>query len=188
MSNGELARVLRTSSRTIERVISRLRTAGIIENVGTGKNDRSLKLTTDTMSALTTGIMSGTNTDTTSGALPTSGVVTTDMTADHNIKKRNRKSSADTSFAFVLRTGKDWKLPQAKLDEYKEAFPRLDVEAELLKAGQWLNDNPSRRKTANGMPRFLGGWLGRAKPDDEQQAIPEATAEQIEAAFQEVVI
>ena len=77
------------------------------------------------------------------------------------------KTTTNTSFAFVLQSKKLWHLPQAKLDEYTKAFPNLDVEAEFRKASQWLIDNPSKRKTARGMTRFLGGWLGRAKPKPE---------------------
>ena len=91
MSNGKLAKVLRTSSRTIERVISKLRTKGIVKDSGTGKNDRCLRLSTDAMSVVSTGITSGVHTDTTSGGVPTLGVVTTDVTADHKLKKGKRK-------------------------------------------------------------------------------------------------
>lgn len=84
LSNGKIAKALKTSSRTIERVIARLRKKGFIEDVGTGKNDRCLRLSTDTMSVVSTGIMSGVDTDIVSEEVPTSGVVTTDMTADHN--------------------------------------------------------------------------------------------------------
>jgi hypothetical protein len=76
--------------------------------------------------------------------------------------------SVNSSFAFVLRGNGFWHLPQAKLDEYKATYPALDVENEIRKAAQWLNDNSDRRKTAKGMPRFLGGWLSRAKPPQAQ--------------------
>ena len=32
------------------------------------------------------------------------------------------------------------------------------------KAAQWTVDNPPKRKSARGMPRFLGNWLSKAKP------------------------
>jgi DNA-binding transcriptional regulator YhcF (GntR family) len=85
----------------------------------------------------------------------------TDLNKTHSV--------GTTSFAFVLMSKCFWHLPQAKLDEYKKAYPGIDVENELRKAAQWLNDNPDRRKTANGMPRFLGGWLSRTKPPQPQQ-------------------
>ncbi len=58
---------------------------------------------------------------------------------------------------------KVWELNQAKVNEWSEAFPHLNVMGELRKARQWLRDNPSKRKTASGMPRFLGAWLSRAQ-------------------------
>lgn len=60
------------------------------------------------------------------------------------------------------RSGNCWPLRKQKLTEYQNTFPRLNVEAEIRKARQWLIDNPSRRKTAQGMPKFLLGWLMRA--------------------------
>lgn len=58
---------------------------------------------------------------------------------------------------------KTWPLTQAKMDEWVEAFPGVDVPAELRKAIQWLKDNPNRSKTARGMPAFFGRWLGNAQ-------------------------
>jgi hypothetical protein len=55
---------------------------------------------------------------------------------------------------------KEWILPATKLAEWSEAYPDLDVLAEMRKARQWCVDNPTRRKTARGMTKFLNGWLG----------------------------
>ncbi len=57
MSNGRLATTFNTDKRTIERAISRLKAKGIIHDFGTGKNDRCLVLTPDTMSVLDTDMM-----------------------------------------------------------------------------------------------------------------------------------
>ena len=59
--------------------------------------------------------------------------------------------------------GKAWGLPEEKLAEWRESFPGIDVAVECRKARQWLIDNPGRRKTKNGMPRFLNAWLSRAQ-------------------------
>lgn len=58
---------------------------------------------------------------------------------------------------------KEFHLTEQKVSEYNEAFPALDVLAEARKARQWLIDNPSRRKTGKGMPRFLFSWLERSQ-------------------------
>ena len=58
---------------------------------------------------------------------------------------------------------KEWQLRESKLSEWNESYSgAVDVLSECRKARQWLKDNPARRKTANGMPRFLGAWLSRA--------------------------
>jgi hypothetical protein len=54
---------------------------------------------------------------------------------------------------------KEWHLHQSKVDEYKESFPGVDVLAECKKARQWCIDNPTNRRTAKGVPAFLGRWL-----------------------------
>lgn len=40
-------------------------------------------------------------------------------------------------------------------------FPGVDVRVELGKMRAWLGANPTRRKTAKGMPRFVVNWLSR---------------------------
>lgn len=57
---------------------------------------------------------------------------------------------------------KQWNLNKSKLGEYKAAYETLDVEAQCKRALQWVNDNPSKKKTSRGMSRFLGAWLARA--------------------------
>jgi hypothetical protein len=39
----------------------------------------------------------------------------------------------------------------------------MDLDAQLRLAGQWLKDNPAKRKTEKGMHRFLFAWLERAQ-------------------------
>lgn len=56
---------------------------------------------------------------------------------------------------------KTWNLRASKLQEFAESFPGVDCLAECRKARQWCIDNASKRKTAGGMPAFLGRWLGK---------------------------
>jgi len=76
--------------------------------------------------------------------------------------------TAESDFVFVLKGGKQWHLPPAKLKEYRKAYSGIDIEAELYKSAQWLIDNPSKRKTPDGMCRYVNGWLGRVKPSKPQ--------------------
>src|SRR5262249_17224097 len=58
-------------------------------------------------------------------------------------------------FPVVGGKAKEWALTDAKLAEYAEAYPGIDVLLECKKARQWCIDNPSKRKTPRGMPAFL---------------------------------
>lgn len=58
---------------------------------------------------------------------------------------------------------REWALTDPFVAQMREAFPTLDVMAEMRKAKAWILANESKRKTAAGMPRFLNSWLGRAQ-------------------------
>ncbi len=75
------------------------------------------------------------------------------------------RSEPPSEFEFPIsgKGSKTWTLSQAKLDEYAEAFPGLDVPAQLRLARQWCRDNPGKRKTSRGMLGFLTRWLSKAQ-------------------------
>ena len=50
-------------------------------------------------------------------------------------------------------------VPLAKISEWKEAFPSVDVECQLKRMVAWCNANPKRRKTKRGIQRFIVNWL-----------------------------
>lgn len=60
---------------------------------------------------------------------------------------------------------RSWNLTQAHIAEWQLAYPSLDILAEARKALAWINANPGKRKTHDGMPRFLNSWLGRSQND-----------------------
>ena len=45
--------------------------------------------------------------------------------------------------------------------QYIQTYPNIDLEVQLKSMYSWLDANPSKRKTANGMKRFINGWLQR---------------------------
>lgn len=55
----------------------------------------------------------------------------------------------------------DYDVPLSKIEEWKEAYPAVDIEQELKKMAAWLNANPSRKKTRRGINRFINTWLSR---------------------------
>ena len=57
-----------------------------------------------------------------------------------------------------------WELTEAQIAQWQEIYPQLDVLQECRHAWAWIDANPRKRKKANGMKKFLVGWLNRAKP------------------------
>jgi cell division protein FtsN len=55
-----------------------------------------------------------------------------------------------------------WPLTAAQVAEWSAAYPGVDVLAESRKALAWVVANPSKRKTARGMPKFLLSWIARS--------------------------
>lgn len=69
-----------------------------------------------------------------------------------------------------LEDGTDYPVTDAMVSEFKAAYPRIDVVAELRKARAWCVANPKQRKTRSGTPRFLNSWLSRANEDAPKPA------------------
>lgn len=56
------------------------------------------------------------------------------------------------------------------VQEWQRLFPGIDVLNELRKALAWTLANPKRRKTYDGVPKFIVAWLSKAQ--DSAQAGP----------------
>jgi len=66
------------------------------------------------------------------------------------------------SFPVVGTDGPIWHLREALLDHWQQLYPMLDVAAQSRQMLAWVEQNPSKRKTAKGMPAALVNWLNRA--------------------------
>lgn len=88
---------------------------------------------------------------------------------EHASRDSSLSDSIDLESVPVLRfpvAGRgpaEWCLTQAKLEEYDQSFPGVDCLQECRAARQWCIDNPTKKKTASGMPAFLTRWLSRAQ-------------------------
>lgn len=61
--------------------------------------------------------------------------------------------------------GTEHPVTASEVSEYRAAYPRIDVLAELRKARAWCVGNPAQRKTRRGVGKFVNGWLSRADAD-----------------------
>lgn len=80
--------------------------------------------------------------------------------------------SEQTSFAsepvmdlppLILKDGSRFHISQTHLKEFVDAYPDVDVRDQILKMSQWLKTNPTKRKTKNGIMRFINSWIARAE-------------------------
>lgn len=74
---------------------------------------------------------------------------------DNNVTMTNNSNSVRFDSEKRIITG----LNQEDYDQWKEAFPAVEIEAEIRSATQWLLDNPTKRKKQ--VRRFLTNWLRR---------------------------
>jgi len=67
---------------------------------------------------------------------------------------------------YDYETGELSGILEKDLQEWKEAYPGVDIATEIMRAKMWLGDNPSNRKKA--ISRFLSNWLSRNKGGSPQ--------------------
>ena len=111
----------------------------------------------------------------------------TDTLAAHNrinkeykeYKKYINTCPEQTSFAseqatelppLILKDGSRFHISQNHFNEFVDAYPGVDVRDQILKMSQWLKTNPTKRKTKNGIMRFINSWIARAEREDTHQS------------------
>ena len=80
-------------------------------------------------------------------------------------------SEPDTGLpALILKDGSRFHISQNHLNEFVDAYPGVDVRDQIMKMSQWLKTNPTKRKTKNGIMRFINSWIARAEREDTHQS------------------
>ena len=83
------------------------------------------------------------------------------------VKKSKEKNiystepQAPSVLTMTLNDGTEYGLSQSDIDEWQEAFPNVDVVRQLHAMKLWCKDNQKKRKTKNGIRRFITNWLDR---------------------------
>lgn len=84
-----------------------------------------------------------------------------------NETDRNQDNSSDekpeqkgkTVARLILKNKTVHSVCESDVKHYKELYPAVDVLSELRKMQGWCENNPSRRKTAKGIGKFINNWL-----------------------------
>ena len=76
-------------------------------------------------------------------------------------KKREKRKEEAPVEALITNTGAAWRPDMETYQEYKRLYPNVNIDAEFMAMRAWCINNPTKRKTASGMLRFVGSWLAK---------------------------
>lgn len=100
------------------------------------------------------------------GGIPSIDKIREDKVSIEKTSKENKNNcteppKAPSVLAIPLVDGTDFEIFQDDIDEWKDAFPNVDICQQLKAIKLWCKDNPTRRKTRKGVRRFITGWLDK---------------------------
>jgi hypothetical protein len=97
---------------------------------------------------------------------PTAGKITPETAIAPQDGDQPQQAAMDPDRSTViitltLNTGKEHPITARQVSEWAELYPAVDVRQELRNMRGWLVANPKKRKTRDGVLRFINGWLSR---------------------------
>ena len=75
------------------------------------------------------------------------------------LEKASEPTPNATVITLTLNTNEEYPIYQTDVNEWQELYPAVDIMQELRKMKGWCNANPKKRKTKNGIKRFINSWL-----------------------------
>lgn len=87
----------------------------------------------------------------------------------NKVKELSTEPSKDASMqehVFIklpLNDGTEHLVTEKDLQRYAELYPAVDIKQDLRNMAGWLEANPTKRKTKNGVRRFITNWLARTQ-------------------------
>lgn len=77
-----------------------------------------------------------------------------------NVVSCTQPETADVP-SIPLSNGSEWKPSVSDFEEWTRIYPGVDIANEFNRMRQWCLSNPTKKKTARGIRRFVTGWLDR---------------------------
>lgn len=90
--------------------------------------------------------------------------------------------SAPPVLTLPLLDGTEYGIREQDISEWQDAFPNVDVLQELKAMKLWCRDNPKKRKTKNGVRRFITGWLDKEQNRGGNRTPQPAVRQQTQSA------
>ena len=82
---------------------------------------------------------------------------------------RAQEESPEVVATMICKDG-EYEVAKADIDQWHIAYPSVDISAEIKAMQAWLYSNQNRRKAKRNMPRFINGWLSRAREPRSKQS------------------
>ena len=86
-----------------------------------------------------------------------------ELSGDTSTQDKPSPETAETNslpvITLTLNTGEEYPVTQDMAYRWQELYPAVDVFQQLRNMRGWLDANPSRRKTKNGINKFINHWL-----------------------------
>lgn len=70
--------------------------------------------------------------------------------------------------SLQLNTGKEYEVYEDQIKQWEEIYPGVNVTDQLRAMKGWCISNPTKRKTKNGINRFINGWLSKEQDKPKQ--------------------
>lgn len=88
-------------------------------------------------------------------------------------EEKVEEATDQTVMSLPLNDKSQYSVKQSDIETWQDVYPNVDVVQQLKAMRLWLNDNPKKRKTKNGIKRFISGWLSREQ-DRPHNIIPKS--------------
>lgn len=89
--------------------------------------------------------------------------------------KKNINSMHEDKNIFMqlpLNTSELYPIYDDDIEEYEKLYPNVNIEQQIRNMKGWLDANPKKRKTKNGIKRFINSWLSREQDKPSIQHKP----------------
>ena len=79
----------------------------------------------------------------------------------HVVETTPCQQAVQPIITLTLNDKTEYPVTDEQVEEWTKLYPVVDVMQELRKMKGWLDANPSKRKTKNGILRFINNWLSK---------------------------
>ena len=74
---------------------------------------------------------------------------------------KQKKPSSPVVISIILNDKTEYQITEADVAAWQELYQAVNIMQELRKMKGWADANPSKRKTRNGIKRFINNWLSK---------------------------